>query len=341
LNIGLDATYSVGSDLTGVGVYSREILAGLARLHPEETFRHYYRPHRFRASFDEPLPANCRRRLLIDIVGAPGSHIFHGLNQRQPARRSRRMVATFHDLFVLSGEYSTPEFRARFAEQARWAARTSDLIIAVSSFTASQVASLLGVEGARIRVIPHGARPLADCPERREKLILHVGAIQKRKNIARLIEAFEGCPREWRLILAGGAGYGADEIYNRINESPACDRITITGYISRQRLEEFYRRAGFLAFPSLDEGFGIPVLEAMAAGLPVVTSNRSALPEIAGEAAVLVDPENTEQIRAAMSGLAQDDGLRKQLSRLGRIRSREFTWEAAVEKTWAAYSGLA
>src|SRR5690348_2617462 len=153
-------------------MYSHEILFGLTRAHPKDRFSFCYRPHRFLRSFRETLPRNATRRILR---GAPKADIFHALNQRVDAP-ARRTVTTFHDLFVITGEYSTPEFRARFSEQARQAASRSDLIIAVSRFTGNQVQELLGVEPARIRVIPHGVHvpPAAAQNTRRENLVLFV-----------------------------------------------------------------------------------------------------------------------------------------------------------------------
>src|SRR5260370_14075196 len=155
--IALDATYSLGDHPSGVGVYSREILFGLAAAHPEASFQFCYRPHRFLRSWREPLPANCRRFLLQEPILPRRADIFHGLNQRLPTTRLRRTVTTFHDLFVLTGDYSTPEFRRRFAEQARRAAAESDRIITVSEFTACQVEQLLEVERSPIPVIPPAA----------------------------------------------------------------------------------------------------------------------------------------------------------------------------------------
>lgn len=336
MNIALDATYSLDRNLSGIGVYSREILYGLAAAYPEERFRFCYRPHRYLRARREPLPANCRRALLLDLL-PPRGDLFHGLNQRLPRRVPRRAVATFHDLFVLTGEYSTPEFRRRFAEQARHAAAHADLIVTVSAFTAAQVEHLLGVERARLRVVPHGVRTPQLPPVPREKLVLHVGAIQKRKNITRLVDAFAALSPEWRLVLAGSAGYGAEEILRHIEASPAHDRILTTGYLPAEALPQWYARAGIFAFPSLDEGFGMPVLEAMAAGVPVLTSNRSALPEVAGEAALLVDPEETDAIAEGLRSLAEDEGLRGTLATRGYRRAAEFTWEKAVRATWLAY----
>jgi glycosyltransferase involved in cell wall biosynthesis len=336
--IALDATYSLGRNLSGVGVYSREILFGLAQSHPREKFHFYYRTHRILRSLRDSLPPNASRRVLR---GVPRGAIFHALNQRVD-ERARRTVVTFHDLFVMTGEYSSPEFRERFKQQARQAAERSDLIIAISQFTARQVEELLGVEPSRIRVIHHGTRLPAGAPsEQRQNLILTVGAIQKRKNIARLVRAFERTPPGWRLAIAGAAnGYGAAEQLSAIEKSPRRADIDVLGYVSDEQLQSLYSRAGIFAFPSLDEGFGMPVLDAMAHGIPVVASNRSAIPEVTGDAALLIDPENADELGEAVHRLTSDPALREDLARRGGDRARQLTWEAAVERTWAVYQEL-
>jgi glycosyltransferase involved in cell wall biosynthesis len=337
--IALDATYSLGRNPSGVAVYSREILLGLARAHPEQRFLWYFRPHRFLRSFHDALPRNATRRVLR---GPPRAPVFHALNQRVDAiTAGTRTVATFHDLFVLTSEYSSPEFRLRFAEQARQAAERSDVIIAVSRFTARQVEELLGVEASRIRVIPHGARAPLHISPARENLVLMVGAVQKRKNVARLVKAFERMPTGWKLAIAGSAeGYGAAMELGAVEESPRRRDIDVLGYVPAAALEDLYGRARIFAFPSLDEGFGMPVLDAMARGVPVLTSRRSAIPEVAGDAALLVDPEDIEELGAALNRLAGDEALRLDLARRGRERAVEFTWERAVEGTWKVYAEL-
>lgn len=340
--IALDATYSTGSELSGVGVYSREILFGLARAHPEQRFRFCYRSHKFLGSLKERLPANARRCLLRERTCFPPAPIlFHGLNQRLPSAGMRRRVCTFHDLFVMTGEYSTPEFRARFADQARRAAERADLIIAVSRFTAQQVRNLLGVETARLRVVHHGVRPLSVPVVPREPIVLTVGAIQSRKNTLRLVEAFEQMPDSWQLVLAGSAaGYGAEKILARIEVSPAKERIRVTGYVTTAELGRLYGQASIFAFPSLDEGFGMPVLEAMSCGVPVVASDASALPEVCGDAALLINPVEADSIALGLRRLAEDSALRGDLSQRGLKRAANFTWSAAVEATWTVYREL-
>ncbi|HYP06802.1 MAG TPA: glycosyltransferase family 1 protein [Bryobacteraceae bacterium] len=260
------------------------------------------------------------------------------MNQRLPRWRARRTVTTFHDLFVLTSEYSTSEFRTRFTALARDAAERSDLIIAVSQFTADQVCSLLRIEPARLRVVHHGVHLPSTTPlalDKREPLVLHVGAIQKRKNTSRLIEAFHAMPHPWRLVLAGSAGYGADEILRN-----AGDRVEVTGYVTASELHKLYSRAAIFAFPSLDEGFGIPVLEAMAYGVPVIASNTSALPEVCGDAALLVNPISVDEIAAALTQLATNRTLAHELARHGKARAAQFSWAAAVTRTWNIYNEL-
>jgi glycosyltransferase involved in cell wall biosynthesis len=333
LKIALDATYSVGDALSGVGVYSREILHGLAAAHPGMRFDFCYRPHRYlRAG---ALPPNARRRLLL---GPRAADLFHGLNQRLPRIGRGRAIATFHDLFVMTGEYSTADFRARFTAQAREATARADAIIAVSAFTKQQVVDLLGFQADRIHVVRHGVHPpAATAPTPRENVVLNVGAVQSRKNISRLVDAFESLDASWRLVLAGSFGYGADAIRARIDGSPVRDRISVLGYVDGAELARWYARASIFAFPSLDEGFGMPVLEAMSAGVPVITSNRSALPEVAGDAAILVDPHDIDALAAALRSLSKNPDLRDTLIAKGRERAQTFSWDKAVRETWDVY----
>jgi glycosyltransferase involved in cell wall biosynthesis len=344
VRIALDATYATDAQPSGVGIYSRRILDGLAERYPEDTFLHCLRPKKY---FRERgmRRENVRLRMLLAPVplfsAVLRADLFHALNQRVDRRPARRVISTFHDLFVITAEYSTPEFRQRFAKQARRAAAASDLIIAVSAFTANQVEELLGVERSRIRVIGHGA----DLPEPstapREPIVLSVGVLQKRKNILRLIQAFERMPAPWRLALAGSpSGYGSEEISDYLARSPARERIDVLGYVSAQRLADLYRRASIVAFPSIGEGFGIPVLEAMAHGVPVLTSRAAALPEVAGDAALLVDALRTDEIAGGLIRLAEDAELRETMSRKGRARAAEFPWQRAVEATHRVYEEL-
>jgi glycosyltransferase involved in cell wall biosynthesis len=337
LRIALDATYSIGDALSGVGVYSREILNGVAASGFADAWEWFYRWHSYRLGLWVPKPRGVKARLLADTWGSRSAELFHGLNQRLPAKRFRRHVATFHDLFVLTGNYSTPEFRARFAAQAKEAAAGADMLIAVSAFTASQIVQQLGVPPSRIRVIHHGVTQRRIPKRERENIVLCVGAIQRRKNQAMLVRAFRAMPDDWTLVLAGSRGFQSAETLDAIAASPAAKRIQATGYVTEEQLSDWYARARIFAFPSLDEGFGMPVLEAMDAEIPVVASNTSALPEVCGDAAELVDPHNEEELAAALLRVATDERRRRELVGRGRDRVRQFTWEKAVRETLAIY----
>ncbi len=370
MKIALDATYSLGPALSGVGVYCARLIKELTAAAPESQFLLCYRPNRFfRALLDWRPAPNVALRLMqepVNVFLARRVELFHGLNQRLPHYRFRLAVTTFHDLFVMSGQYSTTEFRRRFTELARSAAARSDLILCVSHYTAGQVQSLLGVEPSRLRVVHHGVDPIAEFPagdladfRRRYRIerpfLLHVGAVQTRKNIIRLVEAFEslgleGAPERapeggrgvagLELVLAGSDGYGAAEIHARIAASPARERIRALGYVARPVVERLYRTAAVLVFPSLEEGFGMPVLEAMSAGLPVVTSNRSALAEVADDAALLVDPADSGAIAAGLRCALQETAWRQELIDKGLKRAAQFRWPRAAAETLQVYRSL-
>lgn len=320
------------------------MLRGLAALRPDLDWGWYYRPHRYLKSyvkrFREPLPPNAHRALLFDRAAWRPRRLFHGFNQRLPETPFARQVVTFHDLFVMTAEYSTPEFRARFAAQAQHAARTADRIIAVSQFTADQVAALLPVPRERITVIPHGIRALPPVEATREKIVLHVGAIQKRKNLVRLVHAFAALPKDWRLVLAGSSGYGSEQVLDAVNGSSCKDRIQMTGYVTSTELARWYARASVFAFPSLDEGFGMPVLEAMSAGVPVLAANGSAVREVAADAALLVDPLSVDEMAEGLKQLAAGEQLREGMITAGHRRAAEFSWDRACAATLGVYETL-
>lgn len=340
MRIALDATYGLEPNISGVGVYSQRILQGVVARHVGPKYLFCYRPHRLVRAVRFGSPAGVAISPLWGSLPF-GSDVFHALNQRVDAGRHRRVVSTFHDLFVITGDYSTPEFRQRFAGQARGAAQRSDLIIAVSEFTAGQVSSLLGVERSRIRVIHHGVTtPPAVTSEARTNLILFVGALQTRKNVVRLIRAFEKTKPNWRLVLVGSMGYGSEQALQAVADSPRRANIETPGYLSDLELERLYRQASIFAFPSLDEGFGMPVLDAMARGVPVLTSNRSALVEVAASAAMLVDPFDTESIASGLHSLMASPELRHRFAVAGQAHAAKFAWSKAVDQTWQVYQEL-
>jgi glycosyltransferase involved in cell wall biosynthesis len=234
----------------------------------------------------------------------------------------------------MTGDYSTPDVRQRFTAQARAAADRSDLVLCVSAFTASQVESLLNVPAQKLRVIHHGVHTPAEppAPENRESIILSVGSIQKRKNTARLVEAFEQTRPGWKLILAGAAGFGASDITAQIQRSPRAADIEVTGYVTNAALHSLYRRASLFAFPSLDEGFGIPVIEAQACGTPVIVTNFSAQPELVGSGWTVPYQPWWDFTQASWLALPSITGIMKALEEAYLARDDDEYRTAALEK---------
>ncbi len=352
--IGIDVGNCLDRPPTGVAVYARNLIWELARLCPRERFAWFYRSNRYLRSFGAPLPPNARRRLLEGLPLRRSSRelqLFHGLNQRLPDGIRAPRIATFHDLFALTGEYSTAEFRERFAHLARETAERADHIIAVSDHTAGQVAGRLGFPRSQMTVVHHGAEPLDVPPPARcaailrdlgvsRPFVLHVGTLQARKNVERVVAAFEAAGGSAELVLAGSGGYGADRILARIERSAARDRIRLAGHVADDVRACLYASAELLLFPSLEEGFGLPVVEAFSVGLPVIASKTSAVAEVAGDSAVLVDPFATDDIAGALEHVLECGSLRAELRRKGTARARQFTWERCAAETWQVYQRL-
>ena len=264
-----------------------------------------------------------------------------------PTRRSTRTLLTVHDLsFLHCPEAFVPALR-RYLEQVvpRSIAR-ADVVLADSAHTRSDIVSLLGVPPARVQVlyggVPPRFRPEAE-PEERERLrtryglgerlyVLSVGTLQPRKNYVRLIRAFTSLKvgSELQLLIAGGQGWLYHDILAEAEKHG--DHVHVLGFVDEADLPALYRNAVLFAFPSLYEGFGFPVLEAMACGVPVVCSNASSLPEVAGDAALLVDPLDTGGLIEAMARALEDANLRREMVARGLAQAARFTWEQAARQ---------
>ena len=258
-------------------------------------------------------------------------------------------VATVHDLTTLTHPaHHTLLNRVVHRRRLRWIRRHAARVIAVSDSTGRDLGTRAGIGAGRVTVV-HEARghalPTPDDPDavlRRYDVgrpyVLAVGTLEPRKNHVRLVHAFEGLDRHApELVLVGARGWRSRHIAKAIEASPARERIRVLGPVPAADLAALYARATVFAYPSLYEGFGLPVLEAMAAGVPVLTSDRSSLPEVAGDAAVLVDPGSIESIRAGLARLLAEPGLRERLGAAGAARERTFTWERTARETLEAY----
>jgi len=290
------------------------------------------------------LPAVCVRERLS---------LLHGLAFVSPLLCSCQTVITVHDLsFALFPEFFRGPNGTYLRLFTRMACRRAAKVIAVSENTRADVMRLYGVPSERVAAIPHGVsptfhpRPAAQVAEFRrarslpDHFILFVGTLEPRKNLVRLIEAYSNLKCQipnTQLVLIGGKGWYYSQIFAAIERMDLKDRVTFVGYVPNEDLPLWYNAADVFAFPSTYEGFGLPVLEAMACGTPTVTSTASSLPEVAGDAAVTVPPDDVEALSAALHRALTDAVLRQELSSKGPARAATFTWEETARRTVAVY----
>ena len=358
VKVALDATYAAYPERTGTGVYSEKLIWALATCLPVEERSRFrlilaFRPGPYlRWARKRKWPDGFSLSPLLDSwVCLPRATLFHGLNQRLPEKPYPLQVVTIHERFPPpSQSYSTPEFQRHMTTRIESALRRADRIIAVSHAVRQQLVQYDPALDTKIRVIHHGVDPAQPAPQAEQdafrkrvlglgegkKFFLNVGAIQTRKNIANIVLALKQLP-DFRLVLAGGDGYGAEQIHALIRQEGLQDRIQTLGHRQPETLRLLYSAATALVFPSLEEAFGLPILEAMSYGLPVITSPGSALPEVAGDAALYVDPQNVSEIREAMRRVAEDAALAAELSQRGKQRAALFSWEKCARETWALY----
>jgi glycosyltransferase involved in cell wall biosynthesis len=296
-------------------------------------------------------------------VGAVLDHIdlFHGLDQSGIPLffKTRRSVVTIHDVIPLVLPWAFPR-RHRWVLTAALARvrRQADVVIVPSAAAAEDVVRYLNMDRQRITVIPMGCearfQPLVSAGRmaqlrRRyalpERYVLFVGTLEPRKNIALLLQAFsrllaERPEDDLQLVVAGGKGWGDGRLIATTEALNIRRRVIFTGFVEDDDLPDLYRGAQMFVYPSLYEGFGLPVLEAMACGTPVITSNRSSLPEVAGDAALLIDPTRPDDLAAAMSAIMSNAALHEELRWKGLARAKEFTWEAVARKTMDVYRAV-
>jgi len=362
--IALDATYSVDPHLTGIGVYSRRLIETLLTLETPHRFLICYRVSRLgrRRYFLRPgsVPG-ARARFSARVFQEPvtfwlpwQAQLFHSLAQRPPAFHFRQEVVTVFDIFPITGEnYSTADFRKKFSALLLQAVGRATRVITASHATESLLISRAQVPPEKIRVIPLGVDLPAVIlsPEERLRerarilggegeMVLSVGVLQTRKNTLNMLKALKTLPAKYQLVLSGGNGYGSEAIHEFIRNESLGERVKLLGYIDDAQLARLYQAASVFLFPSLEEGFGIPVLEAMAGGVPVVTSNVSSMPEVGGEAALYVDPHDLADIAQKVIHAVEDSALRAALVQKGLARAGEFTWRRTAEATLAVYDEI-
>jgi glycosyltransferase involved in cell wall biosynthesis len=279
-----------------------------------------------------------------------GASVFHASTLiRRPPKRCR-LTATIHDMTCWLMPELHPAANRRADQSFAELARKADRLIAVSASTRDDAVRVLGLAPEKIVVIHSGiaagffdveARDIEAVRARyglTRPFILYVGTIEPRKNLEALLDAYEGLPTdvrdEFELAIAGPQGWAAEKTMARVKQR------RYLGYVPEADLAPLTAAATVFAYPSLYEGFGFPVAQAMAAGVPVITSNVSSLPEIAGDAAVLIDPRSPREIGDALQKLLLNPGVRGDLAARGRARAQAFRWESCAAQSLKFFAGL-
>jgi glycosyltransferase involved in cell wall biosynthesis len=258
--------------------------------------------------------------------------------------------------FFLYPEHHTRIKRLFFPPMIRWSARHSDAVIAISSSTRSDSIRLLGIPESKINTIPLGVEkdfhPAADKRlleivrtkhKLPESFILYVGTVEPRKNLPLLLCAFAGLLRRgtpYYLVVVGKLGWMYEDVFKLIDELGIKEKVRLTGYFPQEDLSSVYQLADIFVYPTSYEGFGLPVLEAMACGTPVITSNVSSMPEFVGNAGILIPPGDVEALEQAMLDLIYDKDKRERFSRAGIERAAAYTWEHMAEDTIKVYQRI-
>ncbi len=373
--IGIDARPTL-NQRTGVGNYVYNLIQSLAKLNANEEFvlfsnsfkdqfnieefkelqncsvRHFRYPNIVMNLFWERFGGKILQKLTHD------SNALHFTGQIPKNPGNLPSIATVHDLFnVKFPESVAPEFRVNPQAFAR-SLKKIKKIIAVSEYTKTDLINFLDVPEEKVSVIPHGINttsfPLsADSSEINAKIknrfggsgeyILCVGTLEPRKNYLKTLEAFKIIQKQFpdlKLVIAGGRGWQSDLIHQKTNALQLDNSVLFPGYIGYLDLPTLYRGASAFLFPSIYEGFGLPVLEALSFNVPIAISNVTSLPEIAGEAALKFNPNIPEDIAKQVVRLLEDADLKENLKRLGNERIKNFTWEETAKKTLNVYRSL-
>ncbi len=283
------------------------------------------------------------------------SNLIHALAYASPLLSGVPAVVTVYDLsFILYPEYFRATNRTYLRWVTRWSTGCARHVIAISESTKQDLIRLFSLPANRVEVIPLGVEPeffeegkdqvreqFRRAKNLPEHFVLFIGTQEPRKNIPTLIRAFAQAKSRahlpHRLVIAGGRGWMDDSIERTIEELNLQREVLRPGFIAQEELPLWYRAADVFVYPSQYEGFGLPPLEAMAAGTPVITSNCSSLPEVVGDAALLIDPRDEASLAEALSRVLTDSALSEDLGRRGRARAREFTWARAAQATAQAY----
>ena len=353
LRVAIDATALCNPVQGGIARYTRSLVEALRDGGRLATLRLLYRTSRWKQRGSRPRIEGVRGSWTIDLRWPPrlGVHVVHDPDARAPRKRGAARVVTLHDVFsLLRTDFSSERFRRHKLERYKALVRDCQRIIAVSESTRRDFLSHFPeCPEERVVVVAHGVsehfcRPSDDrLAQLRTRLglewpyLLFVGELSARKNLVRTLEAFERCGLDDHvLVLAGEPGHQHDEIDRAV--SRLGDRARFVGRIDDRELPALYAGASALCFATLYEGFGLPILESMRCGTPVVTSTVGAAPEVAGGHAVLVDPEDVDALSAGLAKAVTMDASERTAA---RMHAETFTWDACARATQAVYEEAA
>lgn len=375
--IGIDVTSAIVQG-GGIGRYTRELIRALVQEGTANQYRLFSAKPPTELPVPDPLPAGdhisyhpaplgerwlyrvwYRLRLPLPVQRVTGPlDLFHSPDfVLPPVRGGIPTLLTVHDLSFAHYPEVFPEPLVHYLNTVvPWSVARATHILADSQATKADLVTLWQVPPKKITVLYSGVdarfRPVEKLEEiiavRRQynlgedPYVLAVGTVQPRKNYRMLIRAFAPLVQEFphHLVIAGGQGWLYDEMMAEVARQGLSSRIHFTGFVADADLPALYSGASLYVFPSLYEGFGLPILEAMGCGVPVIASNASSLPEVAGEAAVLLDPQDEAGWTAVMGQLFQDNGRRARMVAAGFRQARQFTWRKAAKQLLGVYEAL-
>ena len=350
--IGINALYLIPGGIGGTEIYLRELLAALAALDRTNEYlvftnletgsdlvpkqaNFHWKPQAVHARF-RPARILWEQTVLPIEAARYGLDILFNPGFTAPIVAPCRQVTVFHDLQHKRHPEYFRWFDLPFWQFLLWAAaHRSHRLVAVSEATRSDLLRYYHVAKERVGVVHHGVEPAFSRLDRSntEPYLLCVSTLHPHKNLHRLIGAFGRKRRDFQLILAGMRGFHTQSIERLIDEMGLRASVQLTGWIPREKLHELYARAHAFVYPSTFEGFGMPVLEALAAGIPTACADIPPLREVAGESALFFDPSNEDVIGAAIEQIMTDQDLRERLKGAGPERARPFTWARCAEQT--------
>lgn len=359
MRVGLNLLFLVPGEVGGSEVYARELVRALADKRPGDEFVVYCAQEAGESLRAENWPANVNvreqnlkarskpRRVAFELLRLPRIakrdriDLLHSLGQTTPLWGGTRVVSVLDLIFHHHPETFPGPARHGLELLVPLGAKRADRVVAISQATKDDLVETYGVSAEKVDVTLLGAGFHA--PESAEEMsqygegfALCVASGHAHKNVPRLLDAFAELPGR-ELVLVGHAGLDQEALIAQADRLGIAGRTHFTGWIDAPELEGLYRRAELFVYPTLREGFGLPVLEAMQRGVPVVCSNTSSLPEVAGDAALTIDPNSADAIAEAVERVFTDEALRADLIARGHQQAAKFTWERCAEATLASY----